>query len=112
MYIKNIGTYVEYYEIGFLNNNYLVKFLARMPVLPSLSTLLISTVLSVVLFFLPLSSMTEIMTIATSNEEEGDEIDYDENDDDTDDFEQGNSIQICCTWGNALADGRLTYFIR
>ena len=27
------------------------------------------------------------------------------------DFEEESSIQICCAWGRALEDGRLTYFI-
>jgi predicted Zn-dependent protease len=29
----------------------------------------------------------------------------------SEDFEEENSIQICCTWGNALQDGKLTYNI-
>ena len=29
----------------------------------------------------------------------------------SEDFEEENSIQICCTWGNDLQDGKLTYNI-
>jgi len=66
----------------------------------------------VTLSSLPLSSIADSQTIiTTSNDEEDDEKDYEENDDDTEDFEQENSIQICCAWGDALADGRSTYFI-
>jgi predicted Zn-dependent protease len=42
--------------------------------------------------------------IVASNDEKGDG-------NGNEDFEQENSIQICCAWGDALADGRLTYFI-
>lgn len=42
-------------------------------------------------------------------------IDYDIyeefNDDNDEDFEDENSIQICCTWGYNLDDERLTYYI-
>jgi hypothetical protein len=39
-----------------------------------------------------------------------DEEDEDGSGDD-DDFEEANSIQICCSWGETLADGSLTYKI-
>ena len=32
-------------------------------------------------------------------------------DDDEEDFEENNSIMICCTWGEKLGDGKLTYNI-
>jgi hypothetical protein len=32
-------------------------------------------------------------------------------DDDEEDFEENNSIMICCTWGEELGDGKLTYNI-
>jgi hypothetical protein len=31
--------------------------------------------------------------------------------DEDEDFEEGNIIQICCAWNDALTDGILTYFI-
>lgn len=31
--------------------------------------------------------------------------------DDEEDFEENNSIMICCTWGEQLSDGKLTYNI-
>jgi hypothetical protein len=33
------------------------------------------------------------------------------NDNGDHDFEEANSIQICCSWGEKLADGSLTYKI-
>jgi hypothetical protein len=59
------------------------------------------------LFFFPLSSLADPQIIViTSNgeDDEGDEVE-------DEDFEKGNSIQICCAWNDALADGILTYFI-
>jgi hypothetical protein len=39
-------------------------------------------------------------------------VDNDNNNDSTgEDFEEENSIQICCTWGNELKDGKLKYNI-
>jgi predicted Zn-dependent protease len=51
----------------------------------------------------------QTIIITTPNDEVDDELGYEKNDDE--DFEQENSIRICCAWGNALADGRLTYYI-
>jgi predicted Zn-dependent protease len=42
--------------------------------------------------------------IVASNDEKGDG-------NGNEDFEQENSIQICCAWGDALVDGKLTYYI-
>ena len=48
-----------------------------------------------------------------SEEEDFDEDTEDERDEENfeEDFEKENSIQICCTWGNSLEDGILTYHI-
>jgi hypothetical protein len=35
----------------------------------------------------------------------------DDDREDDEDFEEANSIQICCAWGVALEDGTLTYYI-
>jgi hypothetical protein len=54
------------------------------------------------LFLIPLSSFANAQIISfESDEAEGED----------EDFEQENSIQICCAWSDALADGELTYFI-
>lgn len=37
-------------------------------------------------------------------DQDGDELDYE-------DFEDQNSIQICCAWGDEIEDGTLTYII-
>jgi hypothetical protein len=59
---------------------------------------------------LPLSSIADPHTIiTTSNDEEDGEESGEEND--SEDFEYENSIQICCAWGDALVDGKLTYYI-
>ncbi len=42
---------------------------------------------------------------------EADKKDKDEDRQDDADFEEENSIQICCSWGEKLADGSLTYMI-
>jgi len=65
----------------------------------------------VILSSFSLSSKADPQTIiiTTPNDEVDDELGYEKNDDE--DFEQENSIRICCAWGNALADGRLTYYI-
>jgi hypothetical protein len=56
------------------------------------------------------SSIADPHTIITTlNDEEDGEESGEEND--NTDFEQENSIQICCAWGDTLADGRLTYYI-
>ena len=49
--------------------------------------------------------------IASAGDEEDvfDDDDFEEESDD--DFEEANSIQICCAWGEKLADGSLTYKI-
>ena len=55
----------------------------------------------IALFFLPLSSLADPQIIVVESD----------NDDEDEDFEQENSIQICCAWSDAIADGILTYFI-
>jgi hypothetical protein len=45
------------------------------------------------------------------DESEGDESEGEEEDSKGQDFEEENSIQICCAWGKSLEDGRLTYYI-
>jgi predicted Zn-dependent protease len=54
--------------------------------------------------------------IASAGDENENEEDVSGNDDfeeeSDDDFEEENSIQICCAWGEKLADGSLTYKIR
>jgi len=57
-----------------------------------------------VLFFFPLSSLADPQIIEVT-------LDDEEKEDEDEDFEEGNSIQICCTWNDALTDGILTYFI-
>jgi hypothetical protein len=59
-----------------------------------------------ILLFYPLSSLADpqIIEIASDREEDGDEGE-------DEDFEEGNIIQICCAWNDALSDGILTYFI-
>ena len=54
---------------------------------------------------IPLPSLGDPQTIIVASNDE--KVDGNGNED----FEQENSIQICCAWGDALADGRLTYFI-
>ena len=57
------------------------------------------------------------MIAADGKEQEDDNDDGDNNDDginnsaSEEDFEEQNSIQICCAWGHSLADGILTYYI-
>jgi predicted Zn-dependent protease len=60
---------------------------------------------------LPLPSMANPQAIipAAPIDEDYEEMGNEENDDE--DFEQENSILICCAWGYALADGSLTYYI-
>ncbi|MDQ3719053.1 MAG: hypothetical protein M3311_07875, partial [Thermoproteota archaeon] len=41
----------------------------------------------------------------------GDDKENEEDVSGDDDFEEENSIQICCAWGEKLADGSLTYKI-
>jgi hypothetical protein len=53
------------------------------------------------LSLLPLSSFADAQIILVESEEADNE----------EDFEQENSIQICCPWSYALTDGILTYFI-
>lgn len=43
---------------------------------------------------------------------DADKKDEDDEDQGDSDFEEENSIQICCSWGEKLADGSLTYEIR
>ena len=43
--------------------------------------------------------------------EDLEESEEEEEDFEKQDFEDENSIQICCAWGNSLEDGRLTYYI-
>ena len=73
--------------------------------------LLFLSMLSIVtISSLPLSSVADTHTIITiSNNEKDSQESSEEND--NEDFEQENSIQICCAWGDTLADGRLTYYI-
>ena len=67
-----------------------------------MEVLFVATVLS-----LPLPSLEDPQTIIVAlDDEKGDN-----DDNDNEDFEQENSIQICCAWGDALVDGRLTYYI-
>jgi predicted Zn-dependent protease len=54
------------------------------------------------LLFLPLSSFADPQVIVFKSDEEET---HDQ------DFEQENSIQICCAWSDALADGILTYLV-
>jgi predicted Zn-dependent protease len=42
---------------------------------------------------------------------DADKKDKNEDSQDDGDFEEENSIQICCSWGEKLADGSLTYMI-
>jgi hypothetical protein len=55
---------------------------------------------------------------AVYGKEQGDDNDDGDDDDDDinnsaseEDFEEHNSIQICCAWSRSLADGILTYYI-
>ena len=45
------------------------------------------------------------------HEDEDDGYNQDENELDYEDFEDQNSIQICCAWGDEIEDGILTYII-
>lgn len=49
-------------------------------------------------------SLSPIPTSEASSSNDNDE-------EDNEDFEEGDSIQICCAWGVALEDGTLTYHI-
>jgi Matrixin len=48
---------------------------------------------------------------ADDKDDDGDDDDGDNNSASEEDFEEQNSIQICCAWGRNLADAILTYFI-
>ena len=57
-------------------------------------------------------------TITAYGKEQEDDNDDDNNNDDDinnsaseEDFEEKNSIRICCAWGRSLADGILTYYV-
>ena len=45
------------------------------------------------------------------HEDENDGYNQDEDELDYEDFEDQNSIQICCAWGDEIEDGTLTYII-
>ena len=51
------------------------------------------------------------IAVADSKGQEGHNDDRRDSDNANEDFEEQNSIQICCTWGYNLANGILTYYI-
>lgn len=63
--------------------------------------------LLVTLFLLIALESSKAFQIAYAGDDEEDEEDVSGDDD----FEEENSIQICCAWGEKLADGSLTYKI-
>jgi predicted Zn-dependent protease len=106
-----MGTYVGDIDIEFFINDFYFIFIAlNLPEFFSLTLLFLSMLSIVTISSLPLASIADSHTIITTlNDEEDSEESSEEND--NADFEQENSIQIRCAWDDALADGRLTYYI-
>lgn len=67
----------------------------------------ITFVLLGTLFLFITLECSHILQTAVAGSDEEDE----DGSGDDDDFEEANSIQICCSWGETLADGSLTYKI-
>jgi hypothetical protein len=59
---------------------------------------------SIFIFLIPTATPYPFSTAAEREQEN-----Y--NDDANEDFEKQNAIQICCSWGNDILDGILTYYI-
>ena len=81
---------------------YILQYICNMEVRSSFTVLFGLLLLSIVISSSPLVS---IHTVDASTDSDFFE-DFEE-----EDFEEENSIQICCTWGSSLEDGSLTYHI-